>query len=435
MRPSRPDILAARGTARPLQRLDSHLRGEAADAASLREVPIAELWLRHQPRKLVPDAVLDALIAADRAQPAELLASLQQLAADETSVHAETLRGLHELAATIGVHGVLVPVRLARIDDRYVVEEGHRRSLAALLAGVDRLPAVLASSASELLLAARQFVANDQRADLSALEKAAWLRELIEKADRELRVRGGLPLETPSFAALFEGDDAGGADALADEPDPPAPHARNGLGAGLASGRVNGEAAPDQGALAALPPADRQAWERHKGEVRAQVLSLTGLSLGRYYQLRQLNRLCPEARELAAGLTERHLRPVVVLSPEGQVLVVRAILAHQVPANKVGTLVRALADGGAEALRRALGALKLPSARGRVATSYSRLQTVPEDWDERVRLVEQELRTIKAPHARATRLAQLAEQAARHEGLATAYRTILRQHGVEAPVD
>jgi hypothetical protein len=406
-------------------------------AAALREVPIGELWLRHQPRKLVPDAVLDALIAADRAQPAELLASLQQLAADETSHHAETLRGLHELAATIGVHGVLVPVRLARIDDRYVVEEGHRRSLAALLAGLDRLPAVLATSASELLLAARQFVANDQRADLSALEKAAWLRELIEKADRELRARGGLSLDEPSFAALFEATDEGApetSDAWEDEPAAPLAGPRNGLGAGR-GGRANGDAPHGQGGLSALPAADRQAWERHRGEVRAQVLSLTGLSLGRYYQLRQLNRLCPEARELAAGLTERHLRPVVVLSPEGQVLVVRAILTHQVPANKVGTLVRALADGGAEALRRALGALRLPSARGRVAASYSRLQTVPEDWDERVRLVDQELRTIKAPHARATRLAQLAEQAARHEGLAAAYRTILRQHGVEPPAD
>lgn len=437
MRPSRPDILAARGTARPLQRLDSHLRGGAADAAALREVPIAELWLRHQPRKLVPDAVLDALIAADCAQPAELLASLQELAADESSHHAEALRGLHELAATIGVHGVLVPVRLARIDDRYVVEEGHRRSLAALLAGLDRLPAVLATSASELLLAARQFVANDQRADLSALEKAAWLRGLIEKADRELRARGGLSPDEPSFAALFEATDEGGLetpDVPEDEPAGPLSGPRNGLGAEDA-GHTNGEAPHGKGGLSALPAADRQGWERHRGEVRAQVLSLTGLSLGRYYQLRQLNRLCPEARELAAGLTERHLRPVVVLPPEGQVLVVRAIMAHQVPANKVGTLVRALADGGAEALRRALGALKLPSARGRVATTYSRLQTVPEDWDERVRLVDQELRTIKAPHARATRLAQLAEQAARHEGLAAAYRTILRQHGVEPPAD
>src|SRR5581483_4399889 len=114
MPPSRPDILAARGTARPLQRLDSHLRGEAAEASPLREVAIAELWLRHQPRKLVPDAVLDALIAEDRAQPATLLDELQRLAADESSVYAETLRGLHELAATIRVHGVLVPIRLAR---------------------------------------------------------------------------------------------------------------------------------------------------------------------------------------------------------------------------------------------------------------------------------------------------------------------------------
>jgi hypothetical protein len=171
---------------------------------------------------------------------------------------------------------------------------------------------------------------------------------------------------------------------------------------------------------------DRGALEQHKGEVRAQVLSLTALSLGRYYQLRQLDRLCPEARELAAGLTERHLRPVVVLPPEGQVLVVRAIVAHQVPANKVAALVRALADGGESALRRALTALGLPSPRGRVAASYSRLPPVPADWAERVELVAQELRTIKAPRARRTRLAQLAEQAERHEALAAAYRELLR---------
>ncbi len=105
------------------------------------------------------------------------------------------------------------------------------------------------------------------------------------------------------------------------------------------------------------------------------------------------------------------------------------------PANKVGALVRALADGGTEALRRALAALQLPSPRGRVAAVHSRLYTVPPDWSERVSLVEQELRTIKAPHARATRLAQLAEQAARLEGLASAYRAILRRHGVEAPAE
>src|SRR5438105_4826525 len=200
---NRPDILASRTAARPLQRLDAHL-GDVSEAPGLREVLVAQLWLRHQPRKLVPDSVLERLLAADRAQPAALLAELQALAADDATVHAETLRGLHELAATIRVHGVLVPIRLAHVDDRLVLEEGHRRTLAALLAGLDRVPAIVAPSASELLLAARQFVANDQRADLSALEKAARLRDLVAKADRELRLRKGWPLDQPSFAAVFE---------------------------------------------------------------------------------------------------------------------------------------------------------------------------------------------------------------------------------------
>jgi hypothetical protein len=459
MSPSRPDILTARGVARPLKRLDAHLAAGVPDSQGLREIPVAELWLRHQPRKLVPDAVLEALIAADRAQPAALLAELQRLAAAEPgSVHAATLHGLHELAATIRVHGVLVPIRLARSDDRYVVEEGHRRSLATLLAGLDRLPAVVAESASELLLAARQFVANDQRADLSALEKAAWLRDLMAKADRELRLRQGWPLDEPSFAALFEGAD--------DEDEDTGPHPvplPGGEGASRARTDLlrQGEAENSAEPLVAAPngatshddsPASPPSpWERagvrasaapdraelaaHKGEVRAHVLSLTGLSLGRYYQLRQLNRLCPEARDLAAGLTERHLRPVVVLPPDGQVLVVRAILAHQVPANKVPALVRALADGGESALRRALAALGLPSPHGRVATSYTRLPALPPDWEERVTLVAQELRTIKAPRARQTRLAQLAEQAQRLEAVAAAYRDLLRDHGFSASTE
>src|SRR5204863_246094 len=84
-----------------------------------------------------PDAALESLIAAERAQPAALLEELQRLAAADDAGHGETLRSLHELAATIRVHGVLVPIRLAQIDGRYVVEEGHRRTLAALLAGLD----------------------------------------------------------------------------------------------------------------------------------------------------------------------------------------------------------------------------------------------------------------------------------------------------------
>jgi ParB-like chromosome segregation protein Spo0J len=448
---NRPDILAARTTARPLQRLNAHLAGDAADTG-LREVALDELWLRHQPRKLVPDAVLDRLLAEDRAQPRALLAELQALAAREPqSPYRAILDGLEELAATIRVHGVLVPIRLARLDGRYVIEEGHRRSLASLLAGLERIPAVVAPTASELLLAARQFVANDQRADLSALEKAAWLRDLLVKADRELRARKGWPLDEPSFSSLFEGADddgpepappqrppdeteaieraaaswprfddlraavqqaiaAAGADAPADEPAEPAPSA----------------AAP---AAASPSPPTRADWEAHKSEVRAQVLSLTGLSLPRFYQLRQLNRLCPEARELGASLTERHLRPVVVLPPEGQVLVIRAILAHQVPANKVSTLVNALRDGGTAALRRALVSLGLPAKPGRVSGAHTRLQGVPADWRDRVRLLEQELLTIKAPHARAARLAQIAQQLERLEGLAAAYRALLREYG------
>ena len=92
---SRPDLLAARTAARPLQRLEAHLVGDAADAGGLRDVPIASLWLRHQPRKLVPDVVLARLIAEDRAQPAALLVELQALGAAGDAPRQAILAGLH----------------------------------------------------------------------------------------------------------------------------------------------------------------------------------------------------------------------------------------------------------------------------------------------------------------------------------------------------
>jgi hypothetical protein len=53
-----------------------------------------------------------------------------------------------------------------------------------------------------------------------------------------------------------------------------------------------------------------------------------------------------------------------------------------------------------------------------------------------VRRTELELATIKVPHARATRLAQLAEQVERLEGLTAALRAVLSQHGLDAdPAD
>ena len=84
--------------------------------------------------------------------------------------------GLHELAASIRVHGILSPIILRREGSRLEVVAGERRLRAARLAGLATVPALVkelsGKQALELAL-----VENLQREDLNPIEEAeAYLR-------------------------------------------------------------------------------------------------------------------------------------------------------------------------------------------------------------------------------------------------------------------
>ena len=86
-----------------------------------------------------------------------------------------------DLAASIGLHGVLQPVVVrATADGGYELIAGERRLRAARLAGLTHIPAVVRESADgeQLELA---LVENLQRRDLNAIEEAAAYRELIDR--------------------------------------------------------------------------------------------------------------------------------------------------------------------------------------------------------------------------------------------------------------
>jgi len=86
-----------------------------------------------------------------------------------------------DLAASIGLHGVLQPVVVrAAADGGYELIAGERRLRAARLAGLTHIPAVVRESADgeQLELA---LVENLQRRDLNAIEEAAAYRELIDR--------------------------------------------------------------------------------------------------------------------------------------------------------------------------------------------------------------------------------------------------------------
>jgi ParB family chromosome partitioning protein len=85
---------------------------------------------------------------------------------------------LADLAASIKSRGLLQPVIVRRTADGYRLLAGERRYRAAMLAGLDRVPALIRDGDDDLEIA---LIENLQREDLSPLEEAEALALLIER--------------------------------------------------------------------------------------------------------------------------------------------------------------------------------------------------------------------------------------------------------------
>ena len=89
-------------------------------------------------------------------------------------------RGLEELAASIKQHGIIQPLVLRRVEDKYEIIAGERRYKAANLAGLTKVPAVIAdiddNKSAEVAI-----VENVQRRDLSPIEEARSYKNLLDK--------------------------------------------------------------------------------------------------------------------------------------------------------------------------------------------------------------------------------------------------------------
>ena len=100
--------------------------------------------------------------------------------------------GLSELAASISRHGVLQPIVVSAEGDGYELVAGHRRVLAARLAGLTTIPAVVRDEVGNRLELA--LIENLQRSDLNAIETARaykLLMETYELTQEELAERLG----------------------------------------------------------------------------------------------------------------------------------------------------------------------------------------------------------------------------------------------------
>ncbi|HEY2866815.1 MAG TPA: ParB/RepB/Spo0J family partition protein [Pyrinomonadaceae bacterium] len=86
---------------------------------------------------------------------------------------------LDELAASIRANGIVQPIVVRQLGDRYQIVAGERRWRAAQRAGIRRVPAVVREIPDDKLLELA-LVENIQRQELNPIEEAEAYRKLIE---------------------------------------------------------------------------------------------------------------------------------------------------------------------------------------------------------------------------------------------------------------
>ena len=88
--------------------------------------------------------------------------------------------GLKELAASIKEHGIIQPLVLRRLGDKYEIIAGERRYKASKIAGLTTIPAII-STMTDQQSAEVAIVENIQRKDLTAIEEAKSYKALLDK--------------------------------------------------------------------------------------------------------------------------------------------------------------------------------------------------------------------------------------------------------------
>jgi ParB family chromosome partitioning protein len=89
-------------------------------------------------------------------------------------------RHLDELAQSIRTHGIIQPILVRRVQDRFEIVAGERRWRAAQRAGLLKVPVVIREVPDERLLQVA-LIENIQREDLNAIEEAQAYRRLADE--------------------------------------------------------------------------------------------------------------------------------------------------------------------------------------------------------------------------------------------------------------
>ncbi len=91
---------------------------------------------------------------------------------------------LNELADSIKQHGVIQPLLLRKIGDKYEIIAGERRYKASCIAGLNNVPAIIVET-DDNTSAEIAITENIQRKDLTAIEEAQSYKKLINKGETQ----------------------------------------------------------------------------------------------------------------------------------------------------------------------------------------------------------------------------------------------------------
>lgn len=89
---------------------------------------------------------------------------------------------LQELADSIAVHGVIMPIVVNKKGDRFMIIAGERRWRASKLAGLSKVPAIV-KDYSERQVKEISLIENLQRENLNPIEAANAMKQLMEEYD------------------------------------------------------------------------------------------------------------------------------------------------------------------------------------------------------------------------------------------------------------
>ena len=87
---------------------------------------------------------------------------------------------LQELANTIKVHGLIQPIVVRKVGDRYQIISGERRTRASKLAGFSTIKAQIYENLDDKTMAEWALIENIQRVDLNPVEIAKSYQQLID---------------------------------------------------------------------------------------------------------------------------------------------------------------------------------------------------------------------------------------------------------------